>query len=54
MVIVTTGIARRWLQDDMIDASDVVIVDEQKANLGSRPATMSFRQIVVTPKPSDA
>jgi uncharacterized membrane protein YgcG len=28
VVIVTTGIARRWLQDDMIDASDVVIVDE--------------------------
>ena len=28
VVIITTGIARRWLQDDMIDASDVVIVDE--------------------------
>jgi hypothetical protein len=28
VVIVTTGIARRWLQDDMIDKSDVVIVDE--------------------------
>ncbi|HEU4453393.1 MAG TPA: hypothetical protein VFR81_10045, partial [Longimicrobium sp.] len=28
VVIVTTGIARRWLQDDMIDATDVVIVDE--------------------------
>jgi peptidyl-prolyl cis-trans isomerase SurA len=28
--------------------------DEQKGNLGSRPATISFRQIVVTPKPSVA
>ncbi|HWK89600.1 MAG TPA: hypothetical protein VNP72_06375, partial [Longimicrobium sp.] len=28
VVIVTTGIARRWLQDDLIDKSDVVIVDE--------------------------
>ncbi|HEX8362283.1 MAG TPA: hypothetical protein VF613_19350 [Longimicrobium sp.] len=28
VVIVTTGIARRWLQDNLIDASDVVIVDE--------------------------
>jgi len=28
VVIVTTGIARRWLQDDMIDQTDVVIVDE--------------------------
>ncbi len=28
VVIVTTGIARRWLQDDMIDKTDVVIVDE--------------------------
>ena len=26
--------------------------DAQKANLGSRPATVSFRQIVVTPQPS--
>src|SRR5688500_5368043 len=26
--------------------------DEQKGSLGSRPATISFRQIVVTPKPS--
>jgi peptidyl-prolyl cis-trans isomerase SurA len=26
--------------------------DEQKGNLGSRPATLSFRQIIVTPKPS--
>lgn len=26
--------------------------DEQKANLGSRPATISFRQIVITPQPS--
>jgi peptidyl-prolyl cis-trans isomerase SurA len=26
--------------------------DEQKATLGSRPATVSFRQIVVSPKPS--
>ncbi len=26
--------------------------DEQKANLGNRPATLSFRQIVVSPKPS--
>jgi peptidyl-prolyl cis-trans isomerase SurA len=28
--------------------------DEQKGNLGTRPATISFRQIVVTPKPSVA
>jgi len=28
--------------------------DEQKGNLGTRPATISFRQIVVTPKPSAA
>ncbi|HYW09249.1 MAG TPA: hypothetical protein VE913_19980, partial [Longimicrobium sp.] len=28
VVIVTTGIARRWLQDALIDASDVVVVDE--------------------------
>jgi ATP-dependent helicase HrpA len=28
VVIVTTGIARRWLQDDLIDRSDVVVVDE--------------------------
>jgi ATP-dependent helicase HrpA len=28
VVIVTTGIARRWLQDGLIDASDVVVVDE--------------------------
>ena len=28
--------------------------DEQKGNLGSRPATISFRQIVVTPKASAA
>jgi peptidyl-prolyl cis-trans isomerase SurA len=27
--------------------------DEQKGNLGSRPATVSFRQIVVTPQPSE-
>jgi peptidyl-prolyl cis-trans isomerase SurA len=26
--------------------------DEQKANLGNRPATLSFRQVVVSPKPS--
>ena len=26
--------------------------DEQKGNLGSRPATISFRQIVVTPQPA--
>ena len=26
--------------------------DEQKASLGNRPATLSFRQIVVSPKPS--
>jgi peptidyl-prolyl cis-trans isomerase SurA len=26
--------------------------DEQKASLGTRPATVSFRQIVITPKPS--
>ena len=28
--------------------------DQQKGALGSRPATISFRQIIVTPKPSDA
>ena len=28
--------------------------DEQKGNLGSRPATISFRQIVITPQPSPA
>jgi peptidyl-prolyl cis-trans isomerase SurA len=28
--------------------------DEQKASLGKRPATLSFRQIVITPKPSPA
>ena len=28
VVIVTTGIARRWFQDDLIDAHDTVIVDE--------------------------
>jgi peptidyl-prolyl cis-trans isomerase SurA len=28
--------------------------DEQKASLGTRPATVSFRQIVVSPKPSEA
>jgi peptidyl-prolyl cis-trans isomerase SurA len=28
--------------------------DDQKGNLGTRPATISFRQIVVTPKPSVA
>ena len=28
--------------------------DEQKGNLGTRPATISFRQIVVTPQPSAA
>ena len=28
--------------------------DEQKASLGSRPATISFRQIVISPKPSPA
>ena len=28
--------------------------DEQKGSLGSRPATVSFRQIIVTPKPSPA
>jgi peptidyl-prolyl cis-trans isomerase SurA len=28
--------------------------DEQKGKLGTRPATISFRQIVVTPKPSAA
>jgi peptidyl-prolyl cis-trans isomerase SurA len=27
--------------------------DEQKASLGTRPATVSFRQIVITPKPSE-
>ncbi|HEX8244929.1 MAG TPA: hypothetical protein VF541_15580, partial [Longimicrobium sp.] len=28
VVIITTGIARRWLQDDLIDANDIVVVDE--------------------------
>jgi peptidyl-prolyl cis-trans isomerase SurA len=28
--------------------------DEQKANLGNRPATISFRQIVIAPRPSPA
>jgi hypothetical protein len=28
VVIVTTGIARRWLQDNLIDQNDVVVVDE--------------------------
>jgi peptidyl-prolyl cis-trans isomerase SurA len=28
--------------------------DEQKGNLGTRPATLSFRQIVITPTPSEA
>src|SRR5207237_2150355 len=28
--------------------------DEQKGSLGSRPATLSFRQIVITPTPSEA
>lgn len=28
VVIVTTGIARRWLQDSLIDSSDIVVVDE--------------------------
>ncbi|HEX2219811.1 MAG TPA: peptidylprolyl isomerase [Gemmatimonadales bacterium] len=28
--------------------------EEQKGNLGSRPATLSFRQIVIAPKPSAA
>jgi hypothetical protein len=28
VVIITTGIARRWLQDELITADDVVIVDE--------------------------
>ncbi len=28
VVIITTGIARRWLQDDLIAAEDAVIVDE--------------------------
>ncbi|HEU4560343.1 MAG TPA: helicase-related protein [Longimicrobium sp.] len=28
VVIITTGIARRWLQDGLIDATDVVVVDE--------------------------
>ncbi len=28
IVIVTTGIARRWLQDDLISAEDTLIVDE--------------------------
>lgn len=28
LVIVTTGIARRWLQDDLITAEDTLIVDE--------------------------
>ncbi|HET7230600.1 MAG TPA: hypothetical protein VFJ16_11395, partial [Longimicrobium sp.] len=28
VVIITTGIARRWLQDGLIDSSDIVVVDE--------------------------
>lgn len=28
VVIVTTGIARRWLQDDLIGGDDVIVVDE--------------------------
>ncbi|MBV9772804.1 MAG: DEAD/DEAH box helicase, partial [Gemmatimonadetes bacterium] len=28
VVIVTTGIARRWLQDELITADDVIVVDE--------------------------
>jgi ATP-dependent RNA helicase HrpA len=28
VVIITTGIARRWLQDDLIDQHDIVVVDE--------------------------
>ena len=28
VVIVTTGIARRWFQDDLIDSHDTVVVDE--------------------------
>jgi parvulin-like peptidyl-prolyl isomerase len=28
--------------------------DQQKASLGTRPATLSFRQIVITPTPSEA
>ncbi len=28
VVIVTTGIARRWFQDDLIDSSDTLVVDE--------------------------
>ncbi len=28
VVIVTTGIARRWFQDDLIDARDTLVVDE--------------------------
>ncbi len=28
VVIVTTGIARRWFQDDLITARDTVVVDE--------------------------
>jgi ATP-dependent helicase HrpA len=28
VVIVTTGIARRWLQDDLIGAEDTLVVDE--------------------------
>jgi len=28
VVVITTGIARRWLQDGLIDATDVVVVDE--------------------------
>jgi peptidyl-prolyl cis-trans isomerase SurA len=31
-----------------------VFFDEQKSTLGTRPATVSFRQIVVSPTPSDA
>jgi peptidyl-prolyl cis-trans isomerase SurA len=27
--------------------------DEQKASLGTRPATVSFRQIIISPKPTD-
>ena len=28
VVIVTTGIARRWFQDDLIDQRDTIVVDE--------------------------